>query len=137
VRNVAIWNSGFSVGSSLLDSQHRKLLKLCNALGDALSGAPTSAHLDFHEILHELSEYSRQHFATEETMLHSYGYPNLQAQKDDHLEYCRQIAEQSLAATTGMANQINLQQFISQWWTDHILVSDMEYRDFLIARGAT
>ncbi len=137
MRNVAIWDPSFSVGSSLLDSQHRKLLKLCNALGAAVSNSGASSHHDFHEILHELSEYSRQHFAAEEALLQSYGYAKLKDQKDDHIEYCRQIAEQSLAASTGMADQVSLQEFIADWWTRHILVSDMEYRDFLRAHGAS
>ena len=121
----------------MLDSQHRKLLKLCKALEDALANSGSGQHLDFHEILHELSEYSRQHFAAEESILSSYGYPHLEVQKEDHMEYCRHIAEQSLAASSGMADQVSLQQFIIHWWTQHILVSDMEYRDFLVARGAT
>lgn len=134
---IAVWNPSYSVGSTLLDSQHRKLLKLCAALGNSLLHPAANGRHDFHEILHELSEYSRQHFAAEEALLGKHGYPQLADQKSDHLEYCRQIAEQSFAASTGEADQLSLQRFVTEWWTHHILESDMAYRDFLISRGAS
>lgn len=124
------------MGSYQLDRQHRQLLKLCNALGAALTGTAPDRHLKFHAILHELSEYSRQHFAAEEALLSRYGYPELQSQKDEHLEYCLHIAEQSIAASSGMADMLSLQRYLTKWWTDHILVSDMAYREFLLAQGA-
>jgi hemerythrin-like metal-binding protein len=134
--NFVNWEDHFSVGSSDLDRQHRHLLKMCNKLGAIVSDGAESQEDDFHEVLHELAEYSRQHFMNEEHILEQVGYPNLQEQRRDHLEYTKQIAMVSyLAATMEISDKVGLQRFISNWWTEHILLHDMQYRDFLLSKS--
>jgi hemerythrin-like metal-binding protein len=134
---VTIWDKSFSVGSQLLDRQHQKIIHLSNLLADSLSNLELEDKADFHQVLNELAEYSRDHFVTEEALLLRYEYPDLEVQQSDHMEYCRVVAELSFAAATvGVTDKIILQQFISKWWTAHILGSDMEFRDFLISRSA-
>jgi hemerythrin-like metal-binding protein len=134
---ITEWDPSFSVGSELLDGQHRKLLKLCNSLAENIAESSIGRQKDFHEILHELAEYSREHFATEEALLHKYRYPNLQEQHNDHVDYCRQMAETAfLTATAGVIDKIDMQRYLSKWWTEHILMRDMKYRDLLISNNA-
>lgn len=134
---VTLWDASFSVGSPLLDRQHQKILQLSNLLAGSVSMPRPDEQTGFHRILNELAEYAREHFATEEELLRSYGYPDLESQQSDHLEYCRVVAELSYAAATaGVADKEILQRFISRWWTAHILSSDREFRDFLMSRSA-
>ena len=132
-----VWDPSFSVGSATLDRQHRHLLQLCNSLAHILEDNSTASHADFHEVLHALAQYAREHFSAEEALLKRYGYPGLGDQAADHLEYTRVMAEISYMATTaGFTDQVHLQEFIANWWTEHILKRDAKYRDFLLTHGA-
>jgi len=134
---MTLWDPSFSVGSAMLDRQHRNLLQMCNSLAKALEASPAESESDFHEVLHALAEYAREHFSAEESLLKQYGYPDLRMHEGEHLEYTRVMAEASyLASTAGFTDKIHLQEFIAKWWTEHILKRDAEYRDFLIAHGA-
>lgn len=135
--SVIVWDHSFSVGSALLDHQHRKIIQLSNALAANISTSSAEAEGNFHDTLHALAEYSREHFETEEQLLSAHGYPDLKDQQLDHLEYCKHVAELSfVAATAGITDKISLQRFIAKWWASHILVRDMDFRNLLVSRSA-
>lgn len=131
---MTYWDESFSVGSTVLDKQHQQLLDLCNQLGQNLKDTTDVVQFEFHEILHRLAEYSRLHFETEEGILRNVGYPDLKQQIADHTEYCKVITHSTyIAAITKTVDRLQLQRFVAKWWTDHILIDDMKYREFLIS----
>lgn len=125
------WDTNYSVGSTKLDAQHKKLLALCNALADCADDASPQADSKFHEILNELAVYSREHFAAEEKMLVRCNYPLLNKHKIEHAKFNELIAEKLVAAVDGKLDKLGLHQFLAGWWTEHILIKDMHYRDYL------
>lgn len=126
------WRPSYSVGDALLDSQHKRLLGLCNeAVRCAESKDKVTAGLEYHLILNDLMKYAVEHFDTEEQILEHYHYPLLEEQKSEHLEYFEKITELLMGATVGELDMSGLNQFISTWWVSHILVSDMQYSEFL------
>jgi len=131
--NTLSWDSRYSVGDATLDRQHKKLLNLCNQL--AICASDSSAHSDalFREILDELSAYAKEHFATEEALLKACDYPRLGTQQWDHSEYEQQVAHARASAGEGVLDKTGLQRLLSTWWNDHILISDMDYRQHVLA----
>lgn len=131
--NTLSWGSRYSVGDATLDRQHKKLLNLCNQL--AICASDSSPHSDalFREILDELSAYAREHFATEEAILKACAYPRLATQQWDHSEYEQQVAHARVSAGEGVLDKAGLQRLLSTWWNDHILISDMDYRQHVLA----
>jgi len=130
------WKPAYSVGNLTLDSQHKKLLLLCNQLAANVLVSDSEKADDFHRILHELSEYSRDHFETEEAILKKLRSPDLVAQKEDHLEYTKLIAETTyLSSMSGFVDRLELQKFVSQWWVEHILQKDMVFRELIVSQG--
>lgn len=126
---ITTWDARYSVGDPILDKQHQKLLLLCDALRECAATAGRQSDARFHDILHELAVYAREHFATEEKILERCTYPLLEQQRQDHIRYEEQVTEVLSAATFGKLEKAELLDFISEWWTQHILVSDMAYRD--------
>ena len=118
------WNQNYSVGEPRLDTQHQKLLGLCNRLSACPADNDKAANALFFEILADLSAYAREHFATEESILRACKYPRLATQEADHAEYERHVNEFLNAAETGMPDKSELQKLLSSWWKDHILISD-------------
>ncbi len=128
------WDASYSVGDSTLDGHHRKLLALCNELSDCVGDDSPAADSKFHEVLHELAVYARQHFSAEERLLSQCHYPLLTAHRNEHAIYQRWMAETLVSASDGVLDKAGLLQFLSSWWREHILVKDMHYRDYLLNR---
>ena len=130
-----VWRDSYSVGHPLLDAQHRRLLGLCERLTelDEQSEVRPAAERAsaIHGILHELADYSRVHFAAEEKMLAECGYPGLAEQQAEHGEYQEKLLDFLLRAMDSEVATGELIAFLAQWWVDHILVSDMPYKDYL------
>lgn len=133
---LTTWDASYSVGNTLLDSQHRKLLTLCDALRECAATSGRLSDERFHDILNELAVYAREHFASEEEILERCAYPLLEQQREDHLRYEERVTEALSAATFGKLEKAELLEFISGWWLHHILVSDMAYRDSVTGLAA-
>jgi hemerythrin len=125
------WDPSYSVGNALLDRQHQKLLALSNELEDCVVAARQMAFFRFHGILHELAQYAREHFRTEEQMLRRCAWSDLAGHMRDHEAFEQQIADWSFAATMGTLNILDVQRYIAQWWKHHILDADMQYKGLL------
>lgn len=132
---ITSWNASYSVGHMLLDSQHRKLLTLCDALCQCAATAGPQSDERFHDILNELAVYAREHFAAEEEILERCAYPLLEQQRQDHIRYEERVTDVLSAATFGKLEKTELLEFISGWWSQHILVGDMAYRDCIAQVG--
>ena len=126
------WDSSYSVGDATLDEQHMQLMGLCNRLAESLEN-PASADAAFHDILDQLTAYAKVHFRTEEEILQACDYPRLATQREDHAEYERHVAEAVTSAQRGSLDKHDLLRLLSNWWNDHILISDLDYRSHVSA----
>jgi hemerythrin len=125
------WEERFSVGNNTLDLQHKRLLEICNQLAECIEMEGRSADTRFHEVLNELAVYGKNHFITEEHLLQQLAYPALGDQIGEHGAYQDKLSGVLIDAVRGKLEKIELQEFLSHWWVDHILGSDMQYKPFL------
>lgn len=128
------WDPSFSVGNEVMDRQHKQLLNLCNELASCVDAPPNVARSRFHDILNDLTQYARQHFETEESLLAKFKYPALSAQQTEHTAYEEKIISWAFDATVGTLDLNEAQQFLASWWKEHILVSDMQYKALLLSK---
>lgn len=124
------WNPEFSVGSLVLDSQHKVLIALINQLHAAmLKGALKE---DMRRVFSELVHYTESHFKCEEGMMWQMGYPNLVEHQREHMEFVRQARELQNQLRAGKFTvSMDLLRFLKSWLSDHILGSDQQYAPFL------
>ena len=131
--SAIVWNERFSVGVKSLDDQHECIIDVINTL--KAQEASNASSLIF-DLLSQLIVYSNQHFEAEEALLSQYKYPELQTQKNDHLDYSLKITEFYQAAINNKSTlPCEMLEYVSAWWVNHILVDDMKYKDFLKAKG--
>lgn len=129
-----VWKDEFSVGVRELDLQHQKIIKVINSLIDkprifAKSQTTSSA-------LAELTNYVSEHFLLEEKLLEENGYQNLLEHSKRHTAYSKKIAEFCLGSLNKKSEvPSELLNFLTQWWTDHILHEDMKYKSFFEEKG--
>lgn len=129
------WNSAYSVGNQTLDGQHQQIIKLINQLLISVDTRTDSKMIA--DMLDRLTNYAADHFSTEEMLLARYDYPELEAQVEEHIHY-RETVARLCVDTLANKQQVpeSLLHFLQSWWKDHILVSDMAYKDFLLEKGA-
>lgn len=129
-----IWKDEFSVGVEALDKQHQQIIKIINTLVER-----PRILLRFKNIssaLMELTNYVSEHFLLEERLLHENGYPDLLEHSKKHTVYSERIASLCQQSLDG-GNEVPLEliSFLSDWWTNHILHEDMQYKDFFKEKG--
>ncbi len=130
--DLSEWRPEYSVGNLTLDIQHQRLLALCKRVSAYEFRRDKSSLEEFHSILNELASYATKHFQTEEDILRRVGYPGLADQKREHDAYSENLVEFMFDAINGEPDKASLLSYLESWWIDHILVSDMAYRAYLL-----
>lgn len=133
------WNEHFNTGISIVDKQHKKLVKILNSLASHI--ACNSNENDLNIIFDELTEYTLYHFKTEEAIWHKY-LPN------DPLDNNHQAIHQQFIDTVIKLKEeqntrplIELAEealgFLARWLASHILETDryMAYLIFALKDG--
>jgi diguanylate cyclase (GGDEF)-like protein/hemerythrin-like metal-binding protein/PAS domain S-box-containing protein len=120
------WNEGFNTGVSLIDDQHRQLIRLLNLLASHVAYKTDIPALN--SIFKELADYAIYHFKTEEAIWHEY-FP------EDSLETNhKEIHNNFISTVTSLKNNENsepinivienLLSFLTNWLASHILETD-------------
>lgn len=123
------WNSSYSVGVTVLDKQHQKIIDAINNLLEHSNATVRSETIS--NLLSELTQYAQEHFITEESILSTYGYDKLEKQKQDHKKYRLKIVNLCMDAVDHRRSvPEDLRAYITSWWKNHILVDDMAYKSF-------
>lgn len=129
------WSDRFSVGNKELDFQHLKLINLLNRL--ILISATQSIHSEIiKSILDEMTTYAHVHFKTEERLMEAYNYPGMKEHKKQHLDFqVKTIEVYEETEHNAEENAEDLLNYLTNWWTHHILEEDMAYKEFFIDKG--
>jgi len=125
-----VWNNDYYIGIPEIDSQHHKIIDQINYLIDNLN-SKDKASIN-HWIIANLDKYSEEHFSTEEDFLRKLNYPNLVNHLKLHQSYKMDTVQSALKAMKAhedVPEETIL--FLKNWWTNHILNVDMEYKNFI------
>lgn len=125
------WNDDYLTGILEIDSQHHKIIDQINYLIDNLN-SKDKASIN-HWIIANLDKYSEEHFSAEEDFLRKLNYPNLENHLKLHHSYKMNTVASSLKAMKTHENvPEETIQFLKDWWTNHILKMDLEYKNFIL-----
>jgi hemerythrin-like metal-binding protein len=126
------WNPRFSVGSPVLDQQHKALIALINQLHAAmLKGALKE---DMQHVFSELVYYTESHFKSEEGLMRQAGYPSLAAHHAQHVEFAQKARDLHAQLQAGKFTvSMDLLRFLKSWLSEHILGADQQYAPYLNA----
>lgn len=129
------WTDKLSVGVGVLDEDHRRLVALINELYDAMQAGQGKDALG--RILNSLVQYTKMHFAREESFFAQTAYPAAAAHRTEHQNLTRQVLQVQEKYNAGVAVTLSLEllQFLKNWLIQHIQGSDQKYRPHLNAKG--
>lgn len=128
------WSDELSVRIEEIDAQHKVLIGLVNEMHEAIHRRQGGDIV--RGILDKLADYTRIHFAVEESLMRIFGYPRYDEHKIEHEELIRHVQDLQHKIDSGKtAIGFELMHFLKFWLTKHIIESDQSYSSFFL--GAT
>lgn len=124
------WRKEMAVDGGAIDDDHRVLIDIINEF-TAADVTETGVML-LHNVLDELSEYTKVHFAREEKLQAAVLYPYRDAHHHEHQELIRRLAglhnmlgTSSLDDQTQQQVQMKVGALLHDWLVEHIIKSDL------------
>jgi len=132
------WREDFNVNVSKIDEQHKELFNIGNFLYDLMSIKDDIDRYDeIMTALHKLRDYAIYHFETEEKLMLEHGYPKYEEHKSQHDAFIAKInsLDDDLIDMDQRTVEMDLLIFVANWIEQHILRTDMEYKEFFKGKG--
>ncbi|HSV30363.1 MAG TPA: hemerythrin family protein [Candidatus Omnitrophota bacterium] len=132
---MLVWEEGYKIGQEEMDAEHLILFSILNQLNINIQNDMAGACVA--DVLGALGSYIDYHFAHEEALMKSWGYPGLEGHSAKHHEFMNEIARLRREADGGDMLQAGLKvrAFVLDWLLSHILESDAEYAAFIAAKA--
>lgn len=128
------WNASLTTGVDEIDNQHKELFRQVNELLDACHRGKGPEAIG--EMLTFLDKYARHHFSTEENLMTRYGFPGLDAHREQHNEFMKNLAEVKHRFQTegpGVHIVVITNRVLTGWLLTHIRKSDKVLGSFIKA----
>jgi hemerythrin len=130
------WDQSYSVKVKRYDDDHQKLFALINSLHENMLAGKGSEKIQ--EVVKQLADYTKYHFAAEEVALEKAKYPGLAAHRAEHAAFVKKIEEFQRDIAAGKINlSISVGGFLNDWLTNHIKRTDQQYSGFLNQHGVS
>ena len=128
------WDEELVLGIELIDSHHRHLVELLNKAHDSYLFGMKAGELEV--IFNELVDYAKYHFAAEEALMKTYGYPETETHMAEHQAFIMQVVEMRKAQSSDkLASYLNITDFLLAWLITHIKNIDKLCCGFLASKG--
>lgn len=120
------WIDKFALGINEIDDQHKMLIGMMNKICTSLNEGKEKEIIG--EVLKEMDDYARVHFATEEKYFDAFHYEKTDEHKAWHRAFSAKV--QSLIKTHMEGRKsvsIDTISFLGGWFIDHTQTFDREY----------
>lgn len=119
------WYDSYSVHVDEIDRQHKQLVGMINRLHDSIVQNQVEQTLG--QVLSELVDYTKRHFADEEHLMMRIGFSDLHRHREQHEKLKSQFAEiLRRLRENDRLTIFELMGFLRAWLVDHILREDMK-----------
>ncbi|HWS49281.1 MAG TPA: bacteriohemerythrin [Candidatus Methanoperedens sp.] len=128
------WEEKYSVGVREIDEQHKLLIETINKLANVVASDPRKENLL--SIIDSLINYKKIHFATEERYFEEFKFEGAEEHIAAHEvfgEKIRLIQEKN--GDDIVALTYDLIDFLEDWFVEHMLTVDQEYKDCFMSHG--
>jgi hemerythrin len=122
------WKPDYESGISIIDEQHRAIVATINSFHYAMKEHHGNNVLA--PIISMVHEYTRIHFAMEESYFSLCNFPEIKRHSSLHIDLLHRL---SVVGNESLWNEDTYQflQFLRTWWIDHICAEDFLFRDYL------
>lgn len=125
------WIKDYELNIKIIDKQHHHYFDIVNKIYEELDQPFKDKEKILH-ILNELVEYTKYHFHLEETYFKKFNYVDAKNHIAIHHVYKDLLMNYYAQALKVKNNQIeelfsNIAEFVTDWFTNHIMVVDKKY----------
>jgi len=133
---ASLWDDGMLIGHPDIDRDHRTLFAIIRRVDEL---AATEASVDaVSEVLCQLADYSREHFAREENLMRLSRFPRCTEHVVEHYKFIRKLTVLVDIFERGRPDVIpECRAFLGDWFVGHISLDDMEFGAHLRAIAAS
>ena len=129
------WGAELELGIVEIDTQHRVLVDLANAMHDEIRDVgPRSPVIG--QILESLVDYTHNHFIVEEVLFQQHNYPETPAHQAQHNRFTGTAMDLLMRFEDGEEVSIEALEFLKDWLVHHICKVDRAYLPFFRAAFA-
>jgi hemerythrin len=122
------WKAEYEIGIAEIDSQHQTIIQLVTEFEAAIEA---EAHWNgLHLLITQAKEYTKFHFAAEESLMQSFRYPRFSAHRSEHRFVLERIADLE-REVLGKDMRIDLVPRFRTWLLGHFLDSDRHFVEFM------
>lgn len=126
------WDDSYLLGVPEIDSQHKKLISIANELYDVVTGNEAEYKKKMPEILKKLTDYTQYHFSSEEELQKKIGYTGLEAHKNAHSFFIKEVDFQIKNLSAENKNSVlSFYNYIASWVFNHIAKADKVWANFM------
>jgi hemerythrin-like metal-binding protein len=119
------WNDEYSTRIDVIDGHHKKLIELLNRSYFLIMQEAEQAELS--QLLDDLIEYAKYHFAAEEDIMRQHHYSDLDRHVLGHFSFINSVLSFRKEMNQGRSYlSIEIFDFIKNWLLNHILKVDSE-----------
>ena len=123
------WKDTYSCGIDSIDEQHKVIFQLINDIYDAIQNKKEDSIIK--KVFIDLLQYANYHFSLEFDLFQLYKYTDEQKHIDEHKFFIRKIESMMIHDyLTGKDNLKEALVFLVDWFTNHILKTDLEYCNY-------
>lgn len=128
---IPSWSKEYETGIKAIDRDHQALFEEINNLARALVENQSAKQVE--QAIACLENYVREHFEREENFMIQAGYPQTEAHLRTHRAMERQVGCLRELHRKGehRIDPAKLIRYLSDWLSQHILKTDMEYVPYL------
>ena len=128
------WSSRYDTGIQLIDEQHQELFGIVDRLRRMVQEGSGRDALEAQ--LGDLLACSRRHFATEETYMSRFGYPDLPQHVSEHASMLNSLHElMTKFQESHQSMALMVPTFMEGWLKHHISDGDFGFVTFLKAHN--
>jgi len=129
------WDKRLAVGTPSIDAQHRLLVEALNELNSSVMRGDDRNSTGV--LLRTFLAYTRNHHASEETLMARVHYPELQQHRTLHRELLENVETHVARLERGeSAVSIEFLHFLRDWLSNHIQQADRAFLPWIV-RHAT
>lgn len=119
----------YLTGIQLVDEEHAMIFQIADKLYNLLNDEFIPDKFDYIlEVIHELKEYAKKHFADEEAYMESINYKKMFTQKVQHAQFIEKMNSYNPEIIDEDQKEacLDILEFINKWLIEHILENDMQ-----------
>ena len=133
-----LWRDDLSVGNEIIDNDHKRLIAIINTAERVINESGSRRELE--RVLKDLDQYTKEHFAREEGLQRSVGYPFHEAHVLEHAGLINTL-QRIRNRVSGARDCYEYEQALSglcelleTWLMNHVITHDLRMRPFVEKR---